>query len=142
MKPKDARLAGQNSNSVKWLPILLCILFGLLGLVYAFLLGFFGFISTETAFFGFTCLFIFTAIVIYAFAATRRICLWWLEMTLREAEKRIYAKEQIVQDLMLTLADLLVMDSLNIGKIRSFRGTWRSHAPMERKTHCNNSVIW
>ena len=117
MKPKDARLADQNSNTVKWLPIILCTLFGLLGVAYAFILRFFGFISTEAAFFGFTCLFIFMAIVIYALPQLEEFAFGGWKMTLREAEKRIYAKEQIVQDLMLTLADLSVMDSLNMGRL-------------------------
>jgi hypothetical protein len=117
MKPKDARSADQNSNNVKWLPIILCSLFGLLGVAYAFILRFSGFISTETAFFGFTCLFIFTAIVIYALPQLEEFAFGGWKMTLREAEKRIYAKEQIVQDLMLTLADLSAMDSLNMGRL-------------------------
>jgi len=57
------------------------------------------------------------AIVIYALPQLEEFAFGGWKMTLREAEKRIYAKEQIVQDLMLTLADLSVMDSLNMGRL-------------------------
>jgi hypothetical protein len=35
----------------------------------------------------------------------------------KEAEKRIYAREETIQKLMLNLADLAVMDSLNFGRL-------------------------
>jgi len=35
----------------------------------------------------------------------------------KEAEKRIYAREETIQKLMLSLADLAVMEGLNIGRL-------------------------
>jgi hypothetical protein len=57
---------------------------------------------------------------IYAFDRLEEINLRVGSIRLREVkevEERIYAKEKVVQDLMLTLADLAVMDSLNVGRL-------------------------
>jgi hypothetical protein len=60
------------------------------------------------------------AIVIYAFDRLEELNLREGSIRLREAkeaEDRIYAKEKVVKDLMLALADLAVMDSLNVGRL-------------------------
>jgi hypothetical protein len=110
-------MGDKNANTPMWIPITLCILFALLGIAYSFSLRFFGFISTEAAFLGFTCFFIFTAIVVYTLPQLQELAFGGWKMTLRKAEARIYAKEQIVQKLMLTLADLAQLDTLNVGQV-------------------------
>jgi hypothetical protein len=75
------------------------------------------------------------AVAVHAFPRLEELNLRQLSIRLREvkaAEERIYAKEQSVQELMLTLADLSVMDSLNVGRLVG--KTPRSNAKMEGKT--------
>jgi hypothetical protein len=110
-------MADQQANKIKWAPIIVCALLGLFGIGYAFILRSAGFINTEPAFFGFTCLFIFTAIIVYTLPQLQELAFGGWKMTLREAEKRLYAREQTVRELMFALADISVMDSLNAGRL-------------------------
>jgi hypothetical protein len=60
------------------------------------------------------------AVAVHAFPRLEELNLRQLSIRLREvksAEERIYAKEQSVQELMLTLADLSAMESLNVGRL-------------------------
>jgi hypothetical protein len=62
-------------------------------------------------------LFVLAAIVVHAFPRLEELNLRQSSIRLRkveEAEKRIYAREQTVRELMLTLADLAVMEALNL----------------------------
>jgi len=64
--------------------------------------------------------FVLAAIVVHAFPRLEELNLRQLSIRLREvkdAEQRIYAKEETVQNLVLTLTDLAVMDSLNFGRL-------------------------
>jgi hypothetical protein len=67
--------------------------------------------------------FILAAIAVHAFPRLEEINLRQFSIRLRkveEVEKRIYAKEQTVRELMVVLADIAVMDSLNAGRL----GPW------------------
>jgi hypothetical protein len=65
-------------------------------------------------------LFVLAAIAVGAFSRLEEINLRQLSIRLRkveEAEKRIYAREKIVRELMLELADLAAMETLNFSRL-------------------------
>jgi hypothetical protein len=101
-------MTDREADKTKWTPIIGCSAIGVLGVTYAFCLRYFGLISREPAFLGFTCLFIFTAVIVYALPQLQELAFGGWTVTLREAEKRKYAREEKVRELMLTLADLTV----------------------------------
>jgi len=79
-----------------------------------------GLIGTEVALFGFTCLFIFIAIVVYVLPQLQELNLKELKVVLREikdAEKRVYAGLDTVRELALLIADTLMMHSLNANRL-------------------------
>ena len=64
--------------------------------------------------------FILAAIAVHAFPRIEELNLRQFSIRLskvEEAEKRIYAREQTVKDLILALADINAMDSLNFGRL-------------------------
>jgi hypothetical protein len=98
--------------------VAVCVVF-VVSLTGVLLLKNYGFIPDWSVPFLLLALVLF-AIVIYAFDRLEELNLRQGSIRLREvkeAEERIYAKEKVVQDLMLTLADLAVMDSLNVGRL-------------------------
>jgi len=118
MTPKELRET--KSNERRWGRSTICMLVAILGSGYALWLRMSGLISTEAALFGFTCLFIFIAIVVYVLPQLQELNLKELKVVLREikeTESRIYATEQTVRELMLTLADLAVMETLNFSRL-------------------------
>jgi hypothetical protein len=118
MTPEELREA--KSNERRWWRGSLCILVAILGSGYALWLRMSGLISTEAALFGFTCLFIFIAIVVYVLPQLQELNLKELKVVLREikeTENRIYATEKTVRELMLKLADLAAMETLNFSRL-------------------------
>jgi len=108
------------SNERRWVRSTICILVAILGTVYALWLRMSGLISTEAALFGFTCLFIFIAILVYVLPQLQELNLKELKLVLREiqdAEKRVYAGLDTVRQLTLLIADTLMMHSLNANRL-------------------------
>jgi hypothetical protein len=105
------------SDKPGWLRRGICVALAILGTGYALLLRIFGLISSEAALFGFTCLFLFLAIVVYVLPQLQELNLKELKVVLREikeAEQRIYARADTMKKLTIRLADILTVHLLNI----------------------------
>jgi hypothetical protein len=77
---------------------------------------------------GLMALFLCVAIVVYALPRVQYVSLRKLEMRLskvEQAEKRIYAREEVVKELTLTLADLALFETLNVGRVAERFGAGR-----------------
>jgi hypothetical protein len=108
------------SNNPGWLRSGVCIAIAILGTGYSLWLRTSGLIGSEAALFGFTCLFLFLAIVVYVLPQLQELNLRELKVVLREikeAEQRIYARADTMKKLTIRLADILTMHLLNIGRL-------------------------
>jgi hypothetical protein len=123
------------SNTPGWLRSSICIAIAILGTGYSLWLRTSGLVSSEAALFGFTCLFLFLAIVVYVLPQLQELNLKELKVSLREikeVEQRIYARADTIRALTIKLADILTMLLLNISRLndikfmRSLR-SWQAH---------------